>query len=132
MPLRNQTAAVLVLASAFLAVVCGGEAWHLVPGSGHWTSLPAGYLCVGIHLPANASVPDGCGASGRLDRQRPALGPTEDCCLICQISGQHRIGSGAVEYVRWLTCHTDLPAVATRVDRTAAASPFNVRAPPSV
>lgn len=83
MSLRNRTAAVFVLASAFLAVVCGGEAWHLVPGSGHWTSLPGGYLRVGIHLPADASVPVDFGASGRMDPQRPTLGPTEDFCLIC-------------------------------------------------
>lgn len=108
-----------------------GEAWHLVPGSGHAVELPGGLLLLGL---TRAPTTRGDGGDTALGHSRgdsfPCFG--EDECPICRLCAQ---GKSPAKAARFFAAFSVAHAVSTASPpayRAAAPSDFDVRAPPLV
>jgi hypothetical protein len=118
------------MATAFAVSTGVGEAWHLVPGNGHYVEVGGRNLSMGVPLfPDNGRVvPRGSSVGGQqLPSSRKSVR-----CPICNFWGQGKLAAYAV------FCELPLPIVDELFDpisqpcRRAALRPFEARAPPWV
>jgi hypothetical protein len=119
-----------LLAGLFCLVSGVGEAWHLIPGSGHAVELPGGFLFLGVANP-KSTAPSRAGSSGAWRPEDDSIPCSdEDECLICRLCAQ---GSSKTESPGfWLALAVVHPVVTTAplISPAPVFQPFDARAPP--
>jgi hypothetical protein len=117
------------LVATLFAVATGvGEAWHLIPGNGHYVELPGRHLSLGIWLPRSPDRvnPDAPSLETRqTDSARAAGG-----CRICDFRAQGNPFTIPSPPVQPLALVDGVLALDCGFSVPAAFQPFQARAPP--
>lgn len=130
MSTRLRQLAIWLLAAVFAAATGGGEAWHLVPGNGHWIELPGGYAPCGFS--SCCTTPVGQRDPAVATQPEPDSLTAADFCLICQLAGQVKLLSQVGGALRIVPAQDSFPGCAIRVPALPSVRGFDVRGPPSL
>lgn len=122
--------ATYLMIALFAAAVAGGEAWHSVPGCGHWIELPGGYLAWGFSI-SNGSLRAAEPVPATAPKSEPQA-PLKADCSVCQLTGKASPLSPVATCLRVVPANDRTPHRSVQPLGRSAIRSIRIRGPPSV